>query len=351
MAVPLSIYAPYLIAAGLLAVVCATIWFIVVAFKRHIAWGLAVLLVPFANLVFLIRAWKVAKRPFILSLVGVVLCGIGLFFSPQSWSEVRALYAKIALLCRPQAAPTGVADPTAAKLAELHLREQRLLARKAALKPGDTAGAEALWLEIQAYNAELKALLARISPPTLRSDPADLWTMNPTAAAIPDTPVAGRIAGATFSIDHAWLENGSLTLRHGAGLFPEHEFVIVLTEQNPAGRSFRVPVQSGTEAPQVHVKSVGTNRKLEETKIFKDGYAMRLQFGQAADDEITGGIYLCLPDSEKSYLAGTFRARVVEKPGAVEKIGLGDKIGGGEKAGAVQTAGVLQNAAGTTVGH
>lgn len=351
MAAALSTYAPYLIAAGGLAAVIAAVWFIVVAFKRHIAWGLAVILVPFANLIFLIRAWRVAKRPFILSLIGVVLCGIGLFFSPQSWSEVRALCAKIALLCRPQAAPMGVADPMAEKLAELHLREQGLLARKAALKPGDMAGAEALAVEIKAYNVELKSALAHGSHTTVPQDPADLWTMNPTAAAIPITPVAGRIAGETFSIDHAWLENGSLTLRHGAGLFPQHEFVIVLTEQNPAGHSFRVPAQNGSEAPQVHVKSVGTNRKLEETKIFKDGYAMRLQFSQAAGEEITGGIYLCLPDSEKSYLAGTFRARVVEKAGASEKIGLGDKIGAGDKAGAVQTAGVLQKAAGTTVGQ
>jgi hypothetical protein len=293
MAPALTIYAPYLIAAGVLLTVSATIWFVVNAFKRHILWGLGVLLVPFVNLIFLFRAWSAAKRPFILAVVGLVLSAVGLFFSPDSWAKAKSLYAQIALLCRRQPAPVAVADPRAAKLAELRRREQLLLARKAALKPGDAAAAEALARDIEAYNIELKAALAGTSN-IANAEPHDLWTMNPTAAAIPSTPVSGRISGQTFSIDHAWFENGSLTLRHGAGLFPEHEFVIVLSEQNPSGKNIRVTAQSGSEAPHVQVKSVGTNRKLEATKIFKDGYAMRLQFGEKVDHELlVRSIYVC----------------------------------------------------------
>ena len=59
------------------------------------------------------------------------------------------------------------------------------------------------------------------------------------------------------------------------------------------------------------MKCAGNNR-LAETQVFMNGYAMRLEFGQAADDQIGGAIYLCLPDPGKSYLAGTFRARVIE---------------------------------------
>jgi hypothetical protein len=50
-----------------------SIWLIVKAFQESVGWGIAVLLVPFANLVFAIKHWGVAKKPFLLSLVGGLL--------------------------------------------------------------------------------------------------------------------------------------------------------------------------------------------------------------------------------------------------------------------------------------
>ena len=39
------------------------------------------------------------------------------------------------------------------------------------------------------------------------------------------------------------------------------------------------------------------------------GYSLRLEFDEVADDgTLPGRIYLCYPDDEKSYVAGTFRA-------------------------------------------
>jgi hypothetical protein len=308
----MSLIAPYVIIVGVFFTVVAGLWFVVLAFKRHIGWGLAVLFVPFANLVFLIRAWSRARRPFLLSIAGMILCGVGLFLSPERWANVRAFYAKIARLASSPAAAEAVVEKTdAEKLAELRMRERNLLARKAALRPLDVEAAQALALEIKAYNVELKAALAHATHATPRSPVDAFWKTDLTTTAIPPTPVAGRIAGETFSVDYAWLENGSLTLRHGTGLFPEHELVIVLAEPNPAGRSFAVTTLTGSASPEVHMKCAGNNR-LAETQVFMNGYAMRLEFGQAADDQIGGAIYLCLPDPGKSYLAGTFRARVIE---------------------------------------
>jgi hypothetical protein len=58
-------------------VVVASIWLLVVAFKQSILWGLACLFVPFASIVFIILHWDSAKRPFLFSIVGLVLVGAG----------------------------------------------------------------------------------------------------------------------------------------------------------------------------------------------------------------------------------------------------------------------------------
>ena len=66
-----------LLLVGLAVAVVGSLWLIVVAFQESALWGIGVLVVPFVSLVFTVMHWKVAKRPFLVSLVGGVLCGIG----------------------------------------------------------------------------------------------------------------------------------------------------------------------------------------------------------------------------------------------------------------------------------
>lgn len=49
---------------------------VVAAFKEDIVWGLLVLLVPCASLVFIVKHWDVAKGPFLTSLAGILLQGL-----------------------------------------------------------------------------------------------------------------------------------------------------------------------------------------------------------------------------------------------------------------------------------
>ena len=49
------------------------IMFLVAAFRVHVGWGLAVLLIPFASLVFLFTHWQDAKLPFLVQIAGAVL--------------------------------------------------------------------------------------------------------------------------------------------------------------------------------------------------------------------------------------------------------------------------------------
>jgi len=58
------------------------IWFIVIAFRQSVVWGLVVIFVPFASLVFLVKYWQQAKTSFFIQLIGTVLYFAG------TWSVV-----------------------------------------------------------------------------------------------------------------------------------------------------------------------------------------------------------------------------------------------------------------------
>lgn len=46
------------------------IWFLVVAFRQTVWWGLGCIFIPFVSLVFLIMHWGDAAKPFFVSLLG-----------------------------------------------------------------------------------------------------------------------------------------------------------------------------------------------------------------------------------------------------------------------------------------
>jgi hypothetical protein len=50
------------------------------------------------------------------------------------------------------------------------------------------------------------------------------------------------------------------------------------------------------------------------TKNIREGYALRLEFGQATNARMPARIYLCTPDDAKSYVAGTFIAEIRKTP-------------------------------------
>jgi hypothetical protein len=61
-----------LILGGLLALV-GGIWFLVESFRKSIWWGLGCLLISPVQLVFLIVHWRVAKKPFAVQMLGLVI--------------------------------------------------------------------------------------------------------------------------------------------------------------------------------------------------------------------------------------------------------------------------------------
>lgn len=65
----------------------AGIWFLVVAFRQSILWGLGCLFVPFVSLIFLIVHWSEAKRPFLWSLIALIPIIAGVALSGGSFAE------------------------------------------------------------------------------------------------------------------------------------------------------------------------------------------------------------------------------------------------------------------------
>ena len=60
-------------AAGAIASLVGGLWLLISAFGVSVLWGLCVLLLPGAQLVFTIIRWDEARRPFLTSLAGFVL--------------------------------------------------------------------------------------------------------------------------------------------------------------------------------------------------------------------------------------------------------------------------------------
>jgi hypothetical protein len=64
---------------ALLATTVGSVLFLVAAFRESTKWGLLVMFVPFAGLVFLVQHWSAAKNGFLISLAGGLLLPLGGF--------------------------------------------------------------------------------------------------------------------------------------------------------------------------------------------------------------------------------------------------------------------------------
>ena len=86
--------------AGMCVVVSmiAAVWLLVVAFKRSMLWGLAVMFVPFANIVFVVKNWDDAKKPFLINL-GALTAAFMLFFVAGGAAFMQA--AQMAMVSDP----------------------------------------------------------------------------------------------------------------------------------------------------------------------------------------------------------------------------------------------------------
>lgn len=163
--------------------------------------------------------------------------------------------------------------------------------------------------------AKMKAEMAPKPDPTLAMPVvAPAWTLNAATAAIPQSRVNGVSGGESFHIDTVRLDRGAtmavLTLAEGAGTTADHELILYIpaaATENLAGRSWNVTKDSTSrQSMQIVRKWTVDPRYAAVQKAFLKGYVLKLEFDQPGRDWQPGRIYLALPDTNKTVLAGDF---------------------------------------------
>jgi hypothetical protein len=141
------------------------------------------------------------------------------------------------------------------------------------------------------------------------------WTLDLDAAKIPEGRANGTLGGTNFVVELARLEkNGQtyvLNVRQGAGAVADRELLIYLRlnpGENFPGHAWTVSKDmKGATVPQVIKRWKANPKYAPLQKMFGSGYVMKLEFGALQDDTVPAKIFIALPDTEQSVVAGAFR--------------------------------------------
>ncbi|HUY90308.1 MAG TPA: hypothetical protein VMV10_16345 [Pirellulales bacterium] len=60
------------------------IWFLVVAFKQEVPWGVACMIIPCVWIVFLVKYWEKASRQFAVQVGGFLILNFGAFLNTRA---------------------------------------------------------------------------------------------------------------------------------------------------------------------------------------------------------------------------------------------------------------------------
>jgi hypothetical protein len=155
-----------------------------------------------------------------------------------------------------------------------------------------------------------------VIPMTVYAVPTNFdWTLD-LSQTEPETPAAGKIHASGFSCERAILQGGTLNLRQGssgpADLGLSIRFFATLGEEL-SGKTIEIAPDRPPPLPRVILRWKNDQGKAV-TRNIDAGYALKVMFGEAAAGRIKGKLYLCAPDEDKSYAAGSFEAEIRKPP-------------------------------------
>jgi hypothetical protein len=147
------------------------------------------------------------------------------------------------------------------------------------------------------------------------------WSLDLAGRGYPDRPAAGQVHGQEFTPDQVKLEGSVLRFRQGKEFFADREVQVFLfadPESLAQGLHVeaRADAQVGSQVPHVHLAWMEAGGGVPKTEIFDSKYAMKLDLGKADGSKLPGKVYVCLPDAQHSFLAGTFTADAPDLVGA-----------------------------------
>ena len=160
-------------------------------------------------------------------------------------------------------------------------------------------------------------------------NPAVGWTLSLTNMTIPSWTVSGMLHGAKFKYDHARVGTSVLIIRESTNT-TDMTMVIYLNQkpgESLSGKKFAISSDSEPVLRQISIGWWENDKEEKQSASFTNGYTLKLEFGNVTRNKTTGSntmagaIYLCLPDTNYSYLAGTFDASILtpRPPGATPR--------------------------------
>jgi hypothetical protein len=196
-----------------------------------------------------------------------------------------------------------------------------------------------LWPQVKQYRAQKEAALHPPNDSTATilpiNDPSNAptatatnaapepivppeWTMNLDEAKIPRANPLGMLAGTNFQTENVFVDvrpptTYVLSLRHGTNVYADRELFIYVRlkpGENIGAYTNRFTPAQTAGGPSITKRWKASPRSGVQQKVYSGGYAMRLEFGKRTTNDISGKIYLALPDPEQSVVAGRFTATV-----------------------------------------
>ena len=138
------------------------------------------------------------------------------------------------------------------------------------------------------------------------------WSNELAAMKFPDQPLAGKIHGVDFKADSVELNINGMQIRSGKDMiFIFLNLKAPIGKQGEAAEGAKFEIDSGMQfngQPAVHIHVLSTTPP--RLGAHGNGYSMRLEFGSLKNGTIPGKMYLCLPDEQKSWCAGSFTVTV-----------------------------------------
>lgn len=174
--------------------------------------------------------------------------------------------------------------------------------------------------EAAAAAAAQKAAEAAAAPKAPPPPKPVAWTLDVAQANIPEGQVNGKISGTNFLAEAVRIDpfgpSHILRFLQGQPVSPDREVFVYLplkAGEKPGGQTLTVSSDMKSGIPQV-TKRWKTNPRYAPTlKSYNWGYAMKLELGKAAEDgSVPGKVFIALPDTEQTVLAGVFRATVTQ---------------------------------------
>lgn len=154
--------------------------------------------------------------------------------------------------------------------------------------------------------------LANAVPPVMSPAPgATNWTLSLAEAKIPEAAAHGSVHGRPFQLERAVIQQGRLDLRQGPKWPPDLGVSVHLFAERTedlAGRTVTIEA-SRPSAPRVILRWKDEQGG-SVTKDYRQGYALKVEFGAVTNNRLPGKVYIALPDDARSYAAGTFSAEI-----------------------------------------